>query len=258
VITVSQRISTISVSTEFPSNSFHAISWQDVLSQQVSSTSTYIGWRQSPQSQPLGMELLNWVKSANLRTGKIHHLSSASVYAGSKELFSEPDYDPATNNKPLNLKQALEKLVVDLSKEKESKFVNYRISNVYGQGLYQGFINESLDNLKGGEPVKIFKEIDLVRDYLLIDDLVSGLMDLRLHESADEVLNLSTGRGVAVSEIVAHLKQLGATDLKLLEIAAPENTIPRSVLSCKNLEELIKWKPQMIEETLQRLVQEVI
>jgi nucleoside-diphosphate-sugar epimerase len=258
VITVSQRISTISASSEFPSNSFHAISWQDVLSQQLSSTSTYIGWRQSPQSQPLGMELLNWVKSANLRTGKIHHLSSASVYAGSKELFSEPDYDPATNNKPLNLKQALEKLVVDLSKEKESKFVNYRISNVYGQGLYQGFINESLDNLKSGEPVKIFKEIDLVRDYLLIDDLVSGLMDLRLHESADEVLNLSTGRGVAVSEIVAHLKQLGVTDLKPIEIAAPENTIPKSVLSCKKLEELIKWKPQMIEETLKRLVQEVI
>ena len=258
VVAVSQMPSTRIASLKFPSNSFHAISWQDVLSQQVSSASTYIGWRQSPQSQPLGVELLNWVKSANLRTGKIHHLSSASVYAGSKELFSEPDYDPVTNNKPLNLKQALEKLVVDLSREKETKFVNYRISNVYGSGLHRGFINESLDSLKSGEPLRIYKEFDLVRDYILIEDLVSGLIDLRLHESSDEILNLSTGRGVAVSEIVAHLKQLGVTDLKLLEIEAPENTIPRSVLSCKKLEELIKWKPQMIEETLQRLVQEVI
>jgi nucleoside-diphosphate-sugar epimerase len=258
VVAVSQMPSTRIATSKFPPNSFHAISWQDVLSQQVSSASTYIGWRQSPQSQPLGVELLNWVKSANLRTGKIHHLSSASVYEGSKELFSELDYDTATNKKPLNLKQALEKLVVDLSKEKESKFVNYRVSNVYGSGLYQGFINESLDNLKGGEPVRIFKEFDLVRDYILIEDLVSGLIDLRLHESSDEILNLSTGRGVAVSEIVAHLKDLGVTDLKLLEIEAPESTIPRSVLSCKKLEETITWKPQTIEQTLGRLVQELI
>ena len=257
VITISQRLSTKSAGAEFPLDSLHTISWQDVLSQQVSSASTYIGWRQSPQSQPLGIELIDWLKSTNLRTGKIHHLSSASVYSGSQELFSEIDYASAISTKPLNSKQILEKLVVDLCREKDSEFVNYRISNVYGPGIHQGFINESLNNLKNGAPITIFKELDLIRDYIFIDDLISGLIDLRLHGSPDEMLNISTGRGVSISEIISYLKNLGVNDLKLLEIAAPKNTIPRSVLSCKRLEEIILWKPQVIEKTLNRLVQEL-
>jgi nucleoside-diphosphate-sugar epimerase len=258
VIAVSQRPLASVVGAEFSLNSFHALGWKNVLSQQISSASTYIGWRQSPQGQPLGVELIDWVESTNLETGKIHHLSSASVYSGNQELFSEIDYDSALSNKPLNSKQILEKLVVDLSKEKNSKFVNYRISNVYGSGMHQGFINESLTNLKNKEPLTIYKELDLVRDYLLIDNLISGLIELRLHEFSDEVLNISTGQGVAISEIIAHLQDLRVKDLELLEIAAPENTTPRSVLSCKRLEEIISWKPKVIEETLNRLVQELI
>ena len=258
VIAVSQRPSTRIAGAEFPLGSFHTLSWEDVLSRQISSASTYIGWRQLPQSQLLGVELMDWVKSTNLRTGKIHHLSSASVYTGNQELFSEKDSDSAKNIKSSNSKQILEKLVVDLSRQKVSKFINYRISNVYGSGLSQGFINESLSKLKNREPITIYKDLDLIRDYILIDDLVSGLMDLRLNESSRKVLNISTGRGVSISEIIAHLKDLGVNDLKLLELAAPKNIVTRSVLSCKNLEEVILWKPQGIEETLHKLVDDLI
>jgi nucleoside-diphosphate-sugar epimerase len=258
VIAVSQRPLTRIAGAEFPLDSFHTLSWEDVLSRQISSTSTYIGWRQSPQSQPLGVELIDWVRSANLRTGKIHHLSSASVYTGNQEFFSERDYDSAKTNKSSNSKQILEKLVVDISREKDSKFINYRISNVYGSGLGQGFINESLSKLRNREPITIYKELDLIRDYILIDDLISGLMDLRLNESSRKVLNLSTGRGVSISEIIAHLKDLGVNDLKLLELAAPKNIVTRSVLSCKKLEEVILWKPQGFEEILHKLVDDLI
>lgn len=258
VIAISQRESTSSVGAEFPPDTFHSIRWQDVLSQQVRSASTYIGWRQSPQSQPLGTELIDWVKSTNLRTGKIYHLGSASVYSGDQELFSEIDYDSAISNKSQNSKQILEKLVVNLCRAKDTEFVNYRISNVYGPNIHQGFINQSLINLKNRAPITIYKDLDLIRDYIFIDDLVSALTNLQLHKSSDEILNISTGRGVAISEIIRHLQDLGVNNLKLLEITAPENIILKSVLLCKKLEEIIPWKPQRIEETLHRLVQDLI
>ena len=241
---------------EFPPDLFNTISWEEVVSLEVNSISTYIGWRQSPHCQPLGTELINWVKSTNFKTEKIHHLSSASVYTGNQEFFSEFDYNSATNNPLLNSKQALEKLVVDLCREKESKFVNYRISNIYGSGLTRGFINESINNLRNGVPVKIYKNFDLIRDYLLLDDLIAALIDLRLHGSPHKTLNISTGYGVATSQIITHLKNLGVDDLKFLEIEVPEKTMPRSVLSCKKLEEIISWKPQGIGESLNRLMQE--
>ncbi len=240
--------------SEFPNDSFQTLSWADTLKYKIVSESTFIGWRQPPQSQVLGVELINWIKSANMKTRKIHHLSSAAVYTGNREMFSELDYDIRETKNTLNSKQELEKLVLDICLEKKSQFVNYRISNVYGTGLSQGFVNESINNLTRKEPIRIYKNLDLVRDYLLIDDLVRALFDLRLQESPIEVLNISTGLGVGISEVIAQLKVLKAEDLKILEIEAPKETLPRSVLSCKRLEATISWTPQPLGKSLESLI----
>ncbi len=231
------------------------MSWADALNNQINSESTFIGWRQPPQSQVLGAELINWVKSANMNTRKIHHLSSAAVYTSNREIFSELDYDIRKTKNIMNSKQKLEKLVLDISLEKQSQFVNYRIANVYGMGLSEGFINESINNLKKKEPIRIYKKLDLVRDYLLIDDLVGALFNLLSQESSVEVFNISTGLGVEISEIIAHLKVLISEDLKIIEIEAPKETVFRSVLSCKRLESTISWTPQPLDKSLESLIE---
>ena len=254
IIVITNHTKFSSAISEFPDDSFQTMTWADALNNQINSESTFIGWRQPPQSQALGTELVNWVKSANMNTRKMQHLSSAAVYTGSREIFSELDYDIRKTKNIMNSKQELEKLVLDISLEKKCHFVNYRIANVYGMGLRQGFINESINNLKKNEPIRIYKKIDLVRDYLLIDDLVGALYDLQSQASSVEVLNISTGIGVGISEIIAHLKVLKAEDLKIVEIEAPKETVPRSVLSCKRLEATISWTPQPLDKSLESLV----
>ena len=254
IIVITNQSKFSSSISEFPNDSFQTMSWADALNNQINSESTFIGWRQPPQSQALGVELINWVKSANMNTRKIHHLSSAAVYTGNREIFSELDYDIRKTKNIINSKQELEKLVLDICLEKQSQFVNYRISNVYGMGLSQGFINESINYLKRKEPIRIYKNLDLVRDYLLIDDLVGALFDLRSQESSVEVLNISTGLGVGISEVIAQLKVLKAEDLKIVEIEAPKETLPRSVLSCKRLDATISWTPQPLDKSLESLI----
>ena len=254
IIVITNQSKFSSSISEFPNDSFQTMSWADALNNQINSESTFIGWRQPPQSQALGVELINWVKSANMNTRKIHHLSSAAVYTGNREIFSELDYDIRKTKNIINSKQELEKLVLDICLEKQSQFVNYRIANVYGTGLSQGFINESINYLKRKEPIRIYKNLDLVRDYLLIDDLVGALFDLRSQESSVEVFNISTGLGVGISEIIAQLKVLKAEDLKIVEIEAPKETVPRSVLSCKRLQATISWTPQPLDKSLGSLI----
>jgi len=243
---------------ELPKELFKIISWSDALNEQINSESTYIGWRKPPQSRLLGPQITSWVKSIKMETGKIHHLSSASVYTGSQDLYSEADYNFRDTKRDLNSKQELEKFVFELSFEKNTKFINYRISNVYGSGLNQGFINESIDYLKGNNPIRIYKKLDLIRDYLLIDDLITALMDLRRNESTSEILNISTGRAVAISEIVERLKSIKKGRFEFLEVAAPKEILLKSVLSCKKLEETISWNPQRLEESLEILLEELI
>jgi len=254
VIVVSDRSVAVENKVVFPPNSFQKISWSDALKLEIKSQSTYICWRQSPKNRILGPELVNWVKSTNVRTQKIHHLSSASVYKGDQAIFSEGDYDSRTSGTNLNSKQELEKLVLEISQVKQSTFVNYRVSNVYGAGLTQGFIAESIKNLAENQPIRIYKKLDLVRDYLFIDDLVGALVDLRLHECQDEVLNISTGHGAAISEVINLLKLSTAKDLKILEIEAPSGILSRSVLSCKKLDETITWKPKRLDMTIDKLL----
>lgn len=239
----------------YPLELFQTISWSEVLKHEIKSQSTYICWGKSPKNRILGPKLLNWVKSANLKTKKIHHLSSASVYKGRQAIFSEGDYDFRNSGSNLNSKQELEELVLEISQVKQTAFINYRISNVYGAGLTRGFIPESLKNLKNNQPIRIYKKLDLVRDYLFIDDLVGALFDLRLNKSQDEVLNISTGLGVAISEVIKVIKLSTVKELELVEIDEPSGTLFRSVLSCKKLEETISWKPQPLDMTIERLVQ---
>ena len=251
VIVVTDKSLFNSPKDHFPIGNFQKMNWSDALTEQIDAESTFIGWRKPPQ----GDEIASWVKSLNLKTRKLHHLSSASVYEGNKVKFSEMDFDFRKVREPKNDKQALEKLVGDIGIEKEIKFVNYRISNVYGVGLSHSFINESINNVRNNFPVKVFRNLDLVRDYLLLDDLISALLQLRLHEPLPEVLNISTGQGTLVSEVVNQLRALGLKDLKLLEVESPVELKQKSVLSCKKLEEIITWKPKRLNESLLNLMQ---
>ena len=258
VVAVTERYVEREVKSELSSDSFVILNWQSAIDQEITSESTYIGWRQSPLSQPLGKDSIAWVKSSRMETGKLHHLSSSSVYTGDKDSFSELDHDFRTKKVEMNSKQELEHLVQEIGQEKHTRLVNYRISNVYGSGLNQGFINESIHNIKNNHPIKLFKQVDLVRDYLLIDDLIEGLIGLRLNDFTDEALNLSSGHGMAISEIISELQALNSNDLKFIEVEVPTGIQTRSVLSCERLEGIIPWKPMRVEESLKLLMHDLI
>lgn len=258
VVAVTDHFMSSKTKSEFSSDSLTIMNWQSAILQEIRSESTYIGWRQLPQIHLLGNELINWVKSPKIETRKIHHLSSASVYAGDKELFIESDHDFRIKKIDMNSKQKLEHLVSEVAEEKETRFVNFRISNVYGSNLNKGFINEAINSIKQKQAIKIFRRLDLVRDYLSIDDLIEALIELRLNDFSDDRLNLSSGQGLAISDIVTELKKLISDDLMISDVEPPEGILSRSVLSCERLEEIIPWKPICVQDSLKIMAQDLI
>lgn len=232
--------------------------WAEVIKSQVSAETSYIGWRCPPQNQLIGEKLVEWVFSPKFETEAIFHLSSASVYTEERVYFSESDFDFRMENRALNPKQQLETLVSDLANKKGIKFVNYRLSNVYGPSLTAGFINESLSNLRRNAPIRLFRNMDVVRDYLSVEDLVDVLVRLRSIEIQRENINISTGFGVAISEIVTQLKTLVVGKMEFVELEAPTHTISRSVLSCERLREVVAWNPRPFASNLPSLLLQVM
>ena len=61
VAAVTERYVERDVKSELSSDSLAILNWQSAKDQEITSESTYIGWRQSPQDQLLGKELIAWV-----------------------------------------------------------------------------------------------------------------------------------------------------------------------------------------------------
>ena len=87
-----------------------------------------------------------------------------------------------------------------------------RIANAYGPGQHpapgQGVISHWLTALASHQPIKVIGSLDVVRDYLFIDDLVDAL--LRIHRSAEvpAVLNLGSGTPTSLGQVLAAVEDV--------------------------------------------------
>jgi dTDP-4-dehydrorhamnose reductase len=229
--------------------------WEEIMGVQITSGVTYVAWRSQYGARRNGYLSNGWAKSSLLNTDKLIHFSSASVYSGTQKIYSESDFDLSSYHEKSNQKQKLEFEVKELAETKGIPYNNYRISNVYGFKTIDGFISESIHNLKQGKPLQVYKNIDVVRDYLFLDDLVNAI--ILLHESRGVLgnLNFSTGIGVKLSVIISLFENLWPIDFGTNQILAPIGIQELSILNCKKLQSLITWNPKQIQQTLPLIIE---
>jgi UDP-glucose 4-epimerase len=228
------------------------LDWKTAIKSEISSNTTFIAWRDLKYF--LNIETRTWINSHKYKTKKIIHLSSASVYEPLKEKFKEIDFLIKIDNlvefekqRNFNSKQLLEAKLQWLSKIKQADLINLRISNVYGKNLSKGFINESVSNILNNRPVQLYSDINPIRDYLFIDDLTFAITQLNMLNLHSSDINISTGVGLASTEVVEALYSKSIIDFQTIEIKSPNNLQQKSVLDCSKLEKLIRWNPQQVE-----------
>ncbi len=121
-----------------------------------------------------------------------------------------------------------------------------RFSNPYGydentnkaQGIIPIFIRK---NLKG-EPITIFGETR--RDYIYIDDLVSGTVELVRYSGDQTVFQICTGHTHKTSEVVAAIE--AATGKRFKEIIYKERRmcdVQNNFLEKNETQRILGWKP---------------
>ena len=231
---------------------FITLDWKTAIKSEISSNTTFIAWRDL--NYFLNIETLTWINSHKYKTKKIIHLSSASVYEPLKEKFKEIDFlikidSLGEYEKQRNFisKQLLEAKLQWLSKIKQADLINLRISNVYGKNLSKGFINESISNILNNRPVQLYSDINPIRDYLFIDDLTFAITQLNMLNLHSSDINISTGVGLASTEVVEALHSKSIIDFQTIELKSPKNLQQKSVLDCSKLEKLIRWNPKQVE-----------
>lgn len=243
-------------SLSLPKSKLIFYTWASFQSVAISAPTIFIAWRGIPEAREGFAELVITLTSKLYNTERIIHLSSASVYQGGAQSFKEEEFDILTHE-PVNTKQCLEGFLANFAGSLEANLTNLRIANVYGNNSDIGFINSSLKRIQNGRVITVFNEVDIIRDYLELKDLVWAVTELQKLEFLPSSINISTSLGVPISKLVDIFQQNLKQPVDIERIHAEPQIIYCSILDCVRLGDLIHWAPKPVEERLPQMIKEL-
>lgn len=124
-----------------------------------------------------------------------------------------------------------------------------RVANPYGpfqipdrgQGLIAALIRRRLS----GRPVEVWGDGRVVRDFLHVDDLVDAMLRAVSYEGPHSVLNVGSGIGRSVLEVIASVNDvLGTGNAEILYRPGRAVDVPANVLDVSLIQRELGWVAQ--------------
>jgi UDP-glucose 4-epimerase len=137
-----------------------------------------------------------------------------------------------------------------------------RPSNPYGRHQRlngaQGLVAVALGKALAGEPLEVWGDGEAVRDYVDVRDLADAVVQLIESDMLDTTLNIGSGVGHSVNEVVELVRRVTGLPLTLERRPARSVDVRRVVLDTHALAAAIRWRPTPLEEGLRAFHREVL
>lgn len=132
-----------------------------------------------------------------------------------------------------------------------------RIANAYGPGQPvsrgQGVVARLMRTAATGELMPLYGGVDSVRDYIYIDDVVGAIADLICMDSDERVLNVGTGVGHALHEVLALACEVTGREIPTRDLGARSFDVSANVLDITRLSKIIPFAPLDLRTGLTRV-----
>jgi UDP-glucose 4-epimerase len=218
-------------------------------------------------SDPVFDARVNVLGTLGLLQACTEHGVRKVIYASTGgALYGEGRTLPATEDHPINpeapygaSKHAVEHYLYLWKLLHGLDYTVLRYPNVYGPrqnphgeaGVNAIFIGLMLE----GKRPRIFGDGEAVRDYLYVDDVVEGNV-LALAKGSGEMVNLGTGVGTSVNDIVRELKRIIGFDGEPIHEPPRAGEVQRIYLDAKKARSVLGWTPRItFPEGLARTVE---
>jgi UDP-glucose 4-epimerase len=181
--------------------------------------------------------------------GKVIFTSSGGT------VYGPPETLPLTERHPTNptssygiVKLAIEKYLALFRRLHGLDYFALRISNPYGPNQdptrQQGVISAFLHRLHTGEPIKIWGDGSVVRDYLYVSDLVDALEHASEVEPREPVINLGSGCGISLNELLRLMADIVGERPAVEYLSARALDVPAVVLDISRAGQELGWSPK--------------
>ena len=150
----------------------------------------------------------------------VYFSSGGTIYGNRQTTMPFKESDPIA---PISYygwsKQMMENSILFMHRTMGLKYLTLRPSNPYGHGqnLFgkQGLVAVAIGKILKGEPIEVWGDGSAVRDYIFIDDLASIFEQLISKDVSNTTLNVGSGRGYSVNDVLAFLKIVTQKDFKI-------------------------------------------
>ncbi|WP_419770597.1 MAG: NAD-dependent epimerase/dehydratase family protein [Candidatus Marinarcus sp.] len=197
---------------------------------------------------------LEFYKTSVLGTGQILELCrhknipltfvSAYLYGLPEQLPITEDATIKSNNPYAHSKYLAEELCRFYSEYYNVKVTIARPFNIYGKNQKDMFlIPYIIKQVLNDEVIKV-KDLYPKRDYIYLDDLISGLIKTLDNEKQFSVYNFGSGEELSVQEIIDIIQKIAPTNKEVIsENQERQNEIMNVVADIKKANYDLNWKP---------------
>ena len=183
-----------------------------------------------------------------LRIPRLVYLSSGGVVYGIPEQVPTPeDHRLRPTNSYGIVKVAIEHYIRMYGANEDLGTTIIRPSNPYGprQGHMgiQGVVATFLNRMRLGEPLQVWGDGSVVRDYIYIADL-ADLVARAVLSPQTGVYNAGSGTGISINAVIATLEEVTGRKAQVDYRAVRAVDVPRSVLDIGRARMNLGWEPR--------------
>lgn len=169
-------------------------------------------------------------------------------------IYGKPEQMPISENHVTNpicaygiQKLAIEKYLHLFHHLWKLDYAIVRPSNPYGVGQPfdrpQGVIANFMHKAIRREPVEIWGDGRVIRDYIYIDDLINACLLLIGHPGPSRVFNIGTGQGHTLLEVISMIENITGEPMTVRFREARSADVPMNVLEIGRAAAELKWHP---------------
>lgn len=124
-----------------------------------------------------------------------------------------------------------------------------RLSNPFGKGQslagIQGVITAFLHKVLTNQPIEIWGDGTVIRDYIYVSDVTNALLKAMDNCSADRLFNIGSGEGISINEIITHIETLIKRPVNYQFLPRRDFDVPVNILDISKAKEMLHWCPQV-------------
>lgn len=191
-----------------------------------------------------------------LNHAKKNHLQKIIFVSSGGTVYGPPIEVPIPETHPTNpvcsygiTKLMIEKYLALFHDLYNLDYTVLRLANPFGERqrtlASQGAVAVFLGKVLRGEPIEIWGDGSVVRDYIHVSDVVNALVLSISPSNGQHVFNIGSGRGYSLNEVIATIEDVTRRQVIKRYLDARVFDVPVNVLSIVAAQEFLGWSPKV-------------